>query len=90
MEHECVIGFSLWDDYHGMTTLSELIKHIETMREYAKIQQERNRLYPYNAIKPLVYELSDYGDKRKSTDLCRYDYCPFCGKKIDWSAKVEE
>ena len=40
------------------------------------------------------YTFRDYGDKRKSTDLIRFEYCPGCGKKIDWKAiknkKVEE
>ena len=26
----------------------------------------------------------DHCDKRKSTDLTRFNYCPLCGKKIDW------
>lgn len=33
-----------------------------------------------------VYTMSDYCDRRKSTDLTRFNYCPMCGKKIDWKA----
>lgn len=30
------------------------------------------------------FTLSDYFDKRKSTNLSRFDYCPICGEKISW------
>ena len=32
------------------------------------------------------YTLADYCDKRKSTDILRFEYCPMCGEKIDWKA----
>ena len=35
------------------------------------------------------YKLADYADRRKSTDLTRFTYCPYCGKKIDWK-KIRE
>ena len=40
----------------------------------------RERIYKY------FYTLSDYADKRKSTNLSRFDYCPLCGSKVDWKA----
>ena len=30
------------------------------------------------------YTLKDYADRRKSTNLTRFEFCPYCGKKIDW------
>lgn len=85
MEHECLIGYlDRWGDGR-FVTLEELKKNIRARKRLNDMVR---------SCKAPVYELSDYGDKRKSTDLCRYDYCPFCGKKIDWSAikkmKVEE
>ena len=60
-------------DYENtdLVTLADLKEHIETMK----------RLPSYFHNKP--YELIDYCDKRKSTDLTRFNYCPFCGKKIN-------
>lgn len=28
----------------------------------------------------------NYCDKRTSTNLTQFNYCPLCGKKIDWKA----
>ena len=36
------------------------------------------------ASKESVYPLSDYTDRRKSTNITQFDFCPFCGEKIDW------
>ena len=33
---------------------------------------------------PCFYSFKDYCDKRKSTNLTRFEFCPYCGKKIDW------
>ena len=30
------------------------------------------------------YTLKDYLDKRKRTNLQRFDFCPYCGEEIDW------
>ena len=32
------------------------------------------------------YWLKDYADKKKSTNLTRFNFCPMCGEKIDWAA----
>lgn len=37
-----------------------------------------------SSILRTVYSLSDYLDWRYNTNLTRFVYCPFCGKKIDW------
>lgn len=31
-----------------------------------------------------VYRLADYLDKRKSTNLLHFNFCPVCGKEIDY------
>ena len=36
------------------------------------------------------YTLLDYTDKRKSTNLVRFDYCPYCGHRINWKEIREE
>lgn len=35
------------------------------------------------------FQFKDYADRRKSTNLDRYNYCPICGEKIDWK-KIKE
>ena len=36
------------------------------------------------------YTLADFCDKRKRTPLHHFNYCPMCGKEIDWKALREE
>lgn len=31
-----------------------------------------------------VYSMKEYADKRRITDIFRFDYRPICGEKIDW------
>lgn len=39
-----------------------------------------------NCLKRKIWQLSDYGDLRKSTNLKRFQHCPYCGAQIDWKA----
>lgn len=68
-----------------MTTLDGLKIHI---KESLALKQafETDPLYVgYNhGIKG--WTLADYCDKRKNTDLTRFEYCPMCGRKIDWKS----
>lgn len=36
------------------------------------------------ASKESMYTIKDYTDRRKSTNITRFEYCPFCGEKINW------
>lgn len=42
----------------------------------------------YNIVKHNLsgYSIEQYCDKRCSTNLTRFNYCPDCGKPIDWKA----
>ena len=60
---------------------------------------EDTRLVTLNQLKARInfyrengvgFTLSDYCDKRKSTDMTQFNYCPFCGKEIDWKAIKKE
>ena len=68
-----------------MTTLDGLKIHIKESL-YLKQAFETDPLYVgYNhGIKG--WTLADYCDKRKNPDLTRFEYCPMCGRKIDWKA----
>lgn len=66
---------------------------------YIEEVKEHNRGIVYELNLPpsfcwKEYTLQDYADKRKSTNLIRFDFCPYCGRKIDWkkikNEEVEE
>ena len=81
---KCECGIGIRYDYEGtdIITLSELKEHIESEKRFAERHKDDEWLQSlYNK-----YTLEDYCDKRKSTDLKRFNYCPLCGKKIDWKA----
>lgn len=92
-EHECYIGLLYNDYFHSeLITLIELKEHIEDNR---RMNQYNIELYSKYNQKPKftrkVYTLKDYADKRKSTNLSRFEYCPYCGKRINWKKiKSEE
>lgn len=77
-KHECYIG--LWnDDYTRLITFEEIIQEVKSHNrtyEYAKKE------YGIDLGQP--FKLSDYFDRRKSTNLNHFNYCPYCGEKIDW------
>ena len=76
---ECVIGIK--HDYEDtrLVTLKQLKDEIEWL-------QSRKKSFAEYGINTKIYTLVDYCDKRRSTDLTRFNYCPICGKKIDWKA----
>ena len=77
--HECIIGLIYHTDYSELCTLSILRKVIDETKELNEI----SRKYGYGSWNK-EYTMQDYGDRRKSTNLTRFDFCPYCGKKIDW------
>ena len=79
---ECVIGIRYDYESTDITTFAELKEHIEREKRLA----ESNKYSKWWQSMCCEYTLEDYCDKRKSTDLTRFNYCPLCGKKIDWKA----
>lgn len=78
---DCYIG--ILNDYEEtrMVTLEELKENIKSEKQLAENTDIEWLKELYSK-----YTLTDYCDKRKSTDLTRFNYCPLCGKKIDWEA----
>ena len=77
-KHECIIGE--WFDYEHteLITFEELVSKV-------KINNDSS-LMLFNCHLRLAqpFKLSDYFDRRKSTNLNHFNYCPYCGEKIDW------
>lgn len=77
---ECYIGIKYDYENTELVTLAELKGYIE--REKRLSEYHKNSDWWQSMCNK--YTLDDYCDKRKSTDLTRFNYCPFCGKRIDW------
>jgi hypothetical protein len=81
---DCVIGL-LSRGYDGceLVTIPQLKDRIAEKRYYNEV------LVPTYATESArllqkVWQLRDYGDFRKSTDLTRFKCCPYCGNEINW------
>ena len=77
---ECWIGWLEEIDHSEWVTIEDLMRHIKNQKEYVEYCKNK-----YGEDKKF-YSLADYCDKRKSTNLTRFNYCPLCSKKIDWKA----
>ena len=83
--HDCFIG--LLNGYGGgdLTTVEDLKLVIaERLRFNANCKEDGL------PICRTVWSLKEYCDKRRSTDLTRFDCCPMCGKKIEWKRIKED
>ena len=81
---DCVIGL-LSRGYDGceLVTLSQLKNRIAEKRYYNEVTVPAYASEPTWLLQK-VWQLRDYGDFRKSTDLTRFKCCPYCGNKINW------
>lgn len=88
-EHECIIGE--WLDYESaelitFTELKEKVKQNNNTFEYGL------NTYGEHFMNGLMKELrlKDYFDNRKNLNLNKFNYCPYCGEKINWKKYKEE
>lgn len=88
MKHNCYIGE--WLDYEntGLVTYDDLKEKVKNNNETFEYGLST---YGENFMNGLMKELkiNDYFDKRKNTNFNRFNYCPYCGKKIDWKELKE-
>ena len=84
--HECVVGMVRYSEYAELVTLKGLEKHISDAAEFNAYLASDTLLKNRKELYCKEWTLKDYADKRKSTDLTRFDYCPQCGKAIDWKS----
>lgn len=82
----CEIGILQFD---GET---RLVNKYDLMN-FNKLKEEENERIDSNKwlrekakerIRKKIYTMKEYADKKAETDLIRFDYCPYCGEKIDW------
>jgi hypothetical protein len=83
MTHNHTIGFLYKDDCAELVTLDGLKKHIAEQKELKEAFAKDEVFSQFN-FRVSVWELSDYGDRRKTTDLHRFNHCCDCGARIDW------
>lgn len=82
-DHECIIGLYQYDDYADVITLSCLKQEIEERKRMNVFCKKENTHYSSYFI-VTEYTLEQYADRRFNTGLSHFNYCPVCGKKIDW------
>jgi hypothetical protein len=83
-----VIGLLRDNGGEELATVTMLKEHIEyRVREN---QYMRELGIKSTWLYKKEWSLRDYADWRKSTNLSRFNYCPECGKVIDWGAIRKE
>lgn len=87
---DCYIGVLHRYDYSSLVTLDELKQHIAEQRDYNRSLRADPALRDAKDLYAKEFTLRQYADRRRSTDLTRFSYCPDCGKKIDWKSISEE
>lgn len=89
-KHECLIGSFNDFGYHELITFAELKEHVKNTKDF----NDRLRSDPFMTdVERLCRKewlLKDYADKRKSTNLYRFNFCPVCGKTIDLKKLVKD
>lgn len=83
---ECIIGILYDYDNTNTVTASGLRRWLSD-----RIECHQNALNDpvwnkYSDQFKTPYSLKNYVDKRCSTNLARFTYCPVCGKRIDWKS----
>lgn len=71
-------------------TLGELKHHIEDQKKFNRSLRGDPLLRDCKELYAKVFTLKQYADRRRSTDLTRFSFCPDCGKRIDWKSIAEE
>ena len=86
IDHDCIIGLLHHCDYSELVTIEELEDHITDSIMFNVMVKSDPILKNCEILYRKEMSLKDYADKRKNTDLTRFDFCPYCGKQIDWKA----
>ena len=83
-DHECYIGLLYKHSDCELATIADLNAHIADKIAFNEYLDNEPFAKHIECLREKVWTLKDYADRRKSTDLVRFNHCPECGKKIDW------
>ena len=83
-KHDCIIGLYHHCDYSELITLNELKLRILETAQYNFMVKNDPVCYKVKELYKKEWSLKDYADRRKSTNLYRFDFCPICGRQINW------
>lgn len=89
MDDACNHIIGLWVDYENTQTITlwGLQQKIKEQEEtYAYCLNDPIWKKESDKFKP-KWTLHDYCDRRRVTNLVRFNFCPSCGHKIDWKEK---
>ena len=82
-----VLSFEKYRDFSDMDEYDNItIGQINLTSDYCPMITLKGLIYESRTT---CYNLMDFFDKRKSTCLSRFNYCPYTGKKIDWAEMKE-
>lgn len=89
--HECVIGIWYYDEGAELYTVDDLKRLVKDFKERATRLREAvcfEEAEKYDAIANAYFDNQEDTDF-KDTYFEHFDYCPYCGKKIDWKGLRE-
>lgn len=84
---KCIIGLYLHENYNHNVTLEELEQEIE---QWNKTIDYHIQICGKNLFNLKKVSMKDYLDNRRSNNLYKYNYCPYCGEKIKWNEIKEK
>ena len=87
--HSCIIGLLHFKNNSELCTVEGLNRHIADGIEFNALLDNDPVLRERAYMRYKIWTLQEYADKRRSTDLRRFEYCPDCGKRIDLATLKE-
>ena len=87
-DHECIIGLLNIFGESELATVAMLKDHIAD-RIKRNINLREMGLPLSSSLYEKEWSIKDYCDRRRTTNLSRFNYCPECGKRINWK-KIKE
>lgn len=83
MKHECIIG-ALFLGELELVTLEDVKKYVAETKDINRQIDEHPIYHRHPEMKRTEWTWAQYADKRVNTNLRQFDFCPECGKKINW------
>lgn len=82
----CKIGAILWDNEIRLVDEYNL-QHYNRRKDEINHEIDAKWYLKEKAkarIRKPIYTMAEYANPDIETDLVRFEYCPYCGEKIDW------